>query len=179
MKGRQVLSDLRSVEDSLQSLARDLRQFCNELRPPSLGSFGLESGIHSLVDTLSARYPGLEFELDLDDEGLRLDPEVRLGLFRVCQELLNNAARHAKASQVRVTLRMEEHQVVLEVSDNGEGFAIPGQWVDLAREGHLGLVGVQERVDAVGGSLEIQSAAETGTRVRVAVAFPGEPAAAP
>ncbi len=169
MSGRQALFELRSVEESLQTLARDLRTFCNELRPPSLGSFGLQSAIHSMADNLAARFPGLKISLDLDDGGKALPPEVRLGLFRVCQELLGNAARHSSAEQLQVALRLEADRVSLIVSDDGHGFTVPADWMDLAREGHLGLIGVQERVDALGGKLEIDSSEGNGTTVVVHV----------
>lgn len=167
-----VVDNLKRVEDALQDMAREIRDFCNELRPPSLGAFGLHSAIRSLVDTLRARHPEVRFSLDLDDENLRLPPEVRLGMFRVCQELLNNVVRHSRATRAEVTLRIGTETAELEVQDNGKGFVVPEKWIDLAREGHLGLVGIQERVDAVNGTMDIMSEAGKGTTVRVAVQMP-------
>lgn len=174
LKGRQAQDDLHGVEASLQGLARDLRQFCNELRPPSLGAFGLESAIQVQADNLQARYPTLVINLSLDTEGLRLPPEVRLALFRACQELMTNAARHARATRVNISLRIEPDTVRMEIEDNGVGFSIPAGWNDLARNGHLGLASAQERVDAVGGTMNIESNPGAGTTVHITIGIPAE-----
>jgi len=94
----------------------------------------------------------------------RLPPAVEISLFRIAQEAVNNAVRHAHASHVTLELRKEEGEVILEIADDGGGFregavaTIPGS--------ALGMVTMRERAEALGGSLEVKSSAQ-GTVIRV------------
>ncbi len=100
-----------------------------------------------------------------------LPETISLALFRIYQEALTNIIRHTRSKDVEVTVHMEkdEHLVRLEIQDNGPGFALPENWIDLVREGHLGLMGMRERAEAVGGQLEVQSKKGKGTTVVVTV----------
>jgi signal transduction histidine kinase len=163
------LAKMRIIQNLLQKQVQELRRFCNDLRPPVLAPFGLEKTIRSHAEGLRDLYPELQLNFHLERDGLQLPEEVRMTLFRVYQELMNNVLRHSKASEATVHLYLQEGWAVLEVEDNGVGFPTPANWVDLARGGHLGLVGLQERVQMVGGKVEIEAAPGVGTRVRVSV----------
>lgn len=89
--------------------------------------------------------------------------------FRIYQELLNNIVKHAQASQVCIQLIRRKSEVVFDVQDNGTGFTVTTDWLELAQRGHLGLVGVRERAEAVGGKVHIQCSPNEGTRVQVAM----------
>ena len=91
-----------------------------------------------------------------------LPEEMRLALFRIFQECLTNIAKHARATQVTIRLEKTEEAAVLEIQDNGVGFEVPQDWLELARQGHLGLVGMRERAEAVGGRLAISFPTRTG-----------------
>lgn len=158
---------LQAIHESLQRQIQGLRQFCDELRPPVLAPFGLEKTIRSHADSLRELYPDLLIQLDLTPDGSALPEETRMMLFRVYQELLNNVFRHAQATEVWVRFDLTETEVILEVKDNGVGFKAPEDWVELARKGNLGLIGVQERVEMTGGRMEITALPGKGTRVRV------------
>jgi len=95
-----------------------------------------------------------------------------LALFRIYQSTLSNTVRHAHAHHLIVRLGMKPEEVILEVLDDGIGFALPERPVELARRGHLGIVGAQERALAVGGTMDILSSPGQGTRIRVAVPLP-------
>ncbi len=166
-------TDIKSIQETLQQVISVLRVMCSEMRPPTLAPFGLEKAIRSHSETFHRRNPELTVRLDLIPDGQLLPEQVRMGFFRIYQELLNNVVRHAQASRVDVRFLMEENQAVLEVEDNGCGFNIPQRWVELVRQGHLGLVGLQERAEALGGSVKIVSAKGEGTQVRVVI--PREP----
>ncbi len=161
--------ELPVLEDSLQKLIDNLRAFCAELRPPALGPFGLEKVILSHVETFRQRHPEITCYLQLQNERDVLDEAPRMALFRVYQEALNNVARHASAGQVWVQLLVEKDFVKLEIRDDGNGFAVPEEWIDYAREGHFGLVGMQERMQSVSGSLRLVSAPGQGTCLTAAV----------
>jgi PAS domain S-box-containing protein len=160
---------LRLIQSMLHHQIRELRRFCNELRPPALAPFGLEKTIRAHAETLAAAHPGLSVQLDLHRDERRLPEEKRMTLYRIYQELMNNVLRHAQASQVQVRLRLNENAVVLEVQDNGVGFAPPENWLDLERGGHLGLVGVHERAQMVGGQVTFDTGSQRGTLARVIV----------
>jgi PAS domain S-box-containing protein len=163
----QRLTRITSLQAAIQSHIRELRLFCSELRPPALAPFGLESAIRSHADTFREKYPAIRLNLDLMHDGKSLNEDLRLSLYRIYQELLNNVVRHSGASELTVRLWLDESEVTLLVEDNGRGFQVPSDWLDAARHGHLGLVGVQERADAIGGSLKIFSTPGRGTTVQV------------
>jgi PAS domain S-box-containing protein len=160
---------LNSILASLQAQIRELRAFSSELRPPTLAPYGLEKAIRSHVERFQEENPELKIHLDLMQDGKTLPDEIRLALYRIYQESLNNVVRHAKARDVWVEFNLDQDQVQLEIRDNGRGFELPSDWLELARRGHLGLVGIQERAEAIGGSLEILSHPGNGMVVRVSV----------
>lgn len=160
---------LYSVQDRLKQQIRDLRVFCSELRPPTLVPFGLEKAIRSHAEAFQSRHPGLDIILDLSSDGHRLPEQIRMALFRIYQEMLNNVARHSGAGEVKVHFSLDDEHAWLEIEDNGSGFQVPTSWVELARQGHLGLVGAQERAEAVGSTLQVTSVTGEGTTVRVVV----------
>ena len=112
-------------------------------------------------------HPGISVYTDLTSDGQSLDERLRLVLFRIYQHALSNVIRHAQAQQLWVRLDLDEKQVILEIKDDGKGFEIPTRWVEMARQGHLGLAGTRERVEAIGGKLLIASAPNEGTLIRV------------
>jgi signal transduction histidine kinase len=163
------LATLEKLHESLQHQIQNVRAFCYELRPPALTPFGLERAIRSHIENLARNDNSIIFHLDLAHDGQALLEEIRLALFRVFQEALNNIQRHARADQVWIHFSYDEEQIKLEIRDNGQGFKVPFQWLDLAREGHLGLVGMHERVQAINGQVFIESEPEHGTIIRVIV----------
>jgi PAS domain S-box-containing protein len=157
---------LQSMQDALQQLARSVRNICSELRPSTLIPFGLERTIVSHARGLQAAHPELKIELALAHDGQRLSEHIRIVLFRIYQEALNNVIRHAQASNVWVRFSLSRGQAILEIQDDGVGFELPNRWIKLARQGHLGLVGAMERAQDVGGRLSIQTAPGQGTLIR-------------
>ncbi len=130
---------------------------------------GLPAAIRELAEGLSREHPDLVLTLRL--EAPSLPPEIAQVLYRVCQEALGNATRHAAAHTVEVALCHCGTQVTLEVHDDGRGFTPPPRWIELARRGHLGILGMEERLDSIGGTLTIHSTPGAGTRVGATVPF--------
>ncbi len=164
--------ELRPVDEALGRVNAALRGICGELRPPALGPFGLAAALRSHADALRAAHPDLRLDLDLAADGQRLPEPVRLALFRIAQEALSNAARHASARSVRVTFTVDAETAALEVRDDGRGFRVPDRPLEGARSGGFGLLGMAERAEALGGRLVVASAPGRGTAVRVAVPLP-------
>ncbi len=168
----EIAQQLEAIQTTLQAQIDGLRSFAQELRPPTLTEFGLERTIRSHLESVRGKYPSLQMDFTCELGSARLPDDVRLALFRIYQESLTNSLKHSQASQVHVSAKRTEQQVWLEVQDNGVGFDIPQDWLELARHKHLGLVGMRERAEAVGGQVEIRSQKGAGTTVAVRVPLP-------
>lgn len=160
-------AQLTFVQDNLQTVIESVRSFCVDLRPPALGPFGLEKAIRAHVRRFQIQFPQLNLMMDLDADEQRLPEQIRLALYRIFQQALDNVARHAQANNVRISFRLLGDEVQLKVIDDGLGFKLPRQWIDFAREGRIGLLDAIERAEAIGGHLEVTSAPGAGTLVMV------------
>jgi len=149
-----------------QTLAH-MRQLSQLLRPSVLDDLGLVASLDGHLEAFGKRHE-IATRLTADELPDRLPLEMETALFRIAQEALTNVARHAKAQHVHVVLAVEPDAVRLEIEDDGVG--LPLRNGDTPRSG-LGLIGIRERVLALGGSLAITS--QRGTRVTVRVPRPG------
>lgn len=168
-EGRGVLGELESVAEEAQKVIQGLRAVCSDLLPPALAPYGLEKAIREHAGNLQKAHPELNLHLDLVKDEQQLPEKVRLALFRVYQNALSNVLRHAKAENVSIGLELDEGACILRIEDDGQGFELPSRWVEFAREGHLGMVGMVERIKAIGGRTIIRSAPGEGTSIRVTV----------
>ncbi len=162
---RQKVVHIRSlVENSVHAVHR----FARALRPAVLDDLGLVPAIRGYAKTLATR-EHLKIELTAFRGLEALDSEKRTVLFRVTQEALTNVARHARATRVRVHFRRVAGAVRLEIRNNGRSFPV----AKALRSGthRLGLVGMRERLEMVGGTLTIESARGKGTIVRAEIPF--------
>jgi signal transduction histidine kinase len=155
---------LDQFEEELGDEIGGLRRFMAELRPPILEQRGLGEAIRTQARTFEATN-GVACAVQADLEG-QIDPELETVLYRVVQESLTNAAKHARASRVTVGLATENGVVRLRVRDDGAGFD-PASARRLVQEGHFGLAGMRERVEMVGGQLHIDSSPGQGTTIAV------------
>lgn len=162
-----VLDAIDQLTLGLKDTIQNLRETINEIRMPSLFHFGLAKVLQYQLEKFGEKYPQIKLRTSLMDDGGRLSEQMRLNLFRIFQEALNNTTRHASPTQISVQLACTDHQLVLEIQDNGKGFSISGNLLDYSDAGHYGLVGMKERAEAIGGRLEIQSEPEKGTTLRV------------
>jgi signal transduction histidine kinase len=160
-----------AIDDLLKVTSQELgfvRQFARDLRPPVLDVLGLPAALEILVSETNERLPD-GVRLVVLGERRRLDPSIELVLFRICQEALRNTEKHGAAKSARVELRFSDELTCLEVSDDGRGFTAPTRPGDLSREGKLGLIGMRERAELIGGSFQLTSADGEGTRILVEV----------
>ena len=143
-----------------------LRNVIHGLRPPVLDDFGAVAALRQLVAEVRDRH-GISVRLRVTGDQVRLSAQNELTVYRVAQEALSNVVRHAKATHARVDLHFGQ-QVVLTVTDDGCGIPASGITPPSAG-GHLGLIGMRERVNLVGGSLEVRAHTPHGTLVRAAL----------
>ena len=142
-----------------------------DLRPSVLDDLGLQSAIRWYAERhLVSR--GLSVRCELEAEDRRFPAAFETALFRVCQEAMSNIARHAQAETVLVQLSEAEGVIRIEIEDDGRGFD-PGN-VSHAERRHFGLMGIEERVEILGGKVRIISAPGQGTRIQLEVPLPKE-----
>lgn len=158
---RQSMLDLQSrITETIGSLRRSI----GGLRPVYLEDLGLSAALGML-----ARDDDSRTRVAFSSSGTerRLPSETELALYRIAQAALNNALLHAGASQVNIQLDFNPDRVSLCIADNGRGFSVPADPAAFAHAGHYGLLGMKERADLVGATLEILSAPGEGTQVIV------------
>jgi two-component system sensor histidine kinase UhpB len=139
----------RLISDEAARLYDAMHGLIPRLMPLSLDTLGLADTLESLVRDWQRRYPSIALTLR-HDLPIELGPSVTLALYRVVQEGLINALRHARASQVNMSLQADAQRIVVTVSDDGVG--LPQEW---SRPGHFGLRGLAERIRHLGGTLSI------------------------
>jgi signal transduction histidine kinase len=154
---------LRGVHELLDSVEAQLRRLSRELRPSILDDLGLGPALDWLARGMAER-TGIAITVDAAVE--RLPATMETALYRIAQEALTNAVRHARASRVQVEVRRSGPSVWLAVRDDGQGFDVDPT---LARRGDrgLGLIGIRERVEVLEGQLIIESEKGTGTALWV------------
>jgi two-component system sensor histidine kinase DegS len=162
-----IVQGMSAARQAAEKVAADLRYFARTLRPPSLDDLGLVTAVRGSVADLIERAK-IDGDLTVVGDERRLPGDVELTVFRITQEALRNVERHATASHVAVTFLFTERALRVDIIDDGNGFAMSPS-ADFAAMGHLGLLGMRERANTIGGELAIQSRRGEGTRVRVVV----------
>ena len=153
------LAELRAmISDGIE----EVRRFSGALRPLYLEELGLAPAVEMLARSANATY-------QLVGTPKRLDDEKEVALYRMAGEALSNTRRHSQAEHIAISLTFTGTAVTLQVRDNGIGFDVPTDFVDLARAGHFGLMGMHERAHFVGAQLQIRSTPGEGTTVTVIV----------
>ncbi|ULA61433.1 MAG: hypothetical protein LZF60_330044 [Nitrospira sp.] len=149
-----------------------LRQIVRALRPPVLEELGLKAGLEALIADVQAR-TGLRCTLVFEQGERRPSrcPTLETAFYRIVQELLTNVIRHARATNVAIAITSGPQDWRMTVKDDGIGFDVAG----LAPTGGFGLRGIRERVEILGGQVEILSSSETGTWVQVVIPASSEP----
>jgi len=159
---------LWSFYEQIRDISQELRSFSRDLRPPVLDDLGLLPALEWVTAEFKTEY-GLEVSLEVAGSKQRLPTEAELLLFRIVQEALRNIAKHAQASKAKVEVEFHKNKVAITVSDNGIGFQLPDKLDELPQMGKLGLAGIQERVQLLGGNLTLMSELGKGTTVSVEV----------
>lgn len=153
------------LQHLLDQIAKEIHDIALELRPPSLDELGLATALESYLRSWS-NYSGISVDHAFRGmDGVRLKPEVETALYRIIQESLTNVAKHASVKQVSVIVERNSDQVTAIVEDRGAGFNAEEQLASAPTRQRLGLLGMQERMSAVGGTLFVESSPGGGTTV--------------
>ena len=163
----QARGRFEGVERLLKQIEAELRSLSHELRPTVLDNLGLVPALEHLAEKVAKR-TGLNVSVT-GETGKRLPTTVETTLYRIVQEALNNTAKHAHARSVRIELERTRLEVVCAIRDDGVGFDA----LDQNRNQGLGLSGIRERLNALGGSLSLVTKAKHGTTLVATVPLTG------
>ncbi len=156
---KNIKEECEQVRSYLNEVIDNVRRLCHDLSPTVLEHMGLIQGLGHLIDGFANQFR-ITRAFELDAENLPLTLEDQIMIYRIFQESLNNIAKHARATEVLMTLKEESGTIRLEVQDNGAGFDAPKV---LSRHRGLGLAALDERARMLGGTVKIQSQPGKGT----------------
>ena len=156
--------ELASVKAAAATTFQKVRDFIFELRPMMLDDLGLAPTLSRYVEAYKEQ-SGMEIRLVSSGMEQRLEAYLEVMIFRAIQELLGNAARHSQASQVKVQIDASDTAVRVSVEDNGRGFDVD----NIAEKGGMGLKVIRDRVEMLGGRLEVHSVVGQGTHIQFQV----------
>jgi signal transduction histidine kinase len=167
---RARLLEMKSLADRALS---EVHRVIYDLRPSVLDDLGLASAVRWYAERYLSPL-GIAFRCEIEGLEERLPVEIETAVFRVVQEALTNVVRHAQAETVLIQMAREGSRLVIEVEDDGAGFDPASVATPLSSGRGLGLLGIRERVELLGGHVTIDSAPGQGTRVAVTVPLPKE-----
>ncbi|KPK06506.1 MAG: histidine kinase, partial [Anaerolineae bacterium SG8_19] len=162
-KAEIAADNLQELRNMAREAMLDMRMLIFELHPPALEEEGLASALQARLEAVEAR-SGLQSEFHIKGE-MRLPLSIEEELYRIAQEALTNAVKHARAQKVIVRLYADHDHFCLEVQDDGRGF----DPVAAEQSGGLGLRSIEERVQRINGEMTIDSGPGEGTTLRVEV----------
>ncbi len=165
--------DLERAVDLAAEALDDTRELSRLLRPPVLDDLGLAAALRWLGRTVGKRFD-LEVVVEAEELPQRPAAELETVLFRIAQEALTNAAKHAGAGTCRVTLAWTPPDAELQVADDGRGFTVEATLAEVDDQTGVGLRGMRDRVELFGGRLDLESTLEEGTVVRARLPLNGD-----
>jgi two-component system sensor histidine kinase DegS len=165
---KQRLEELRQLT---AEITRTVRRFSQDLRPSMLDDLGLLPTLEGLNAKLLEE-TAIEVELKVLGDDQRLSPATELVMFRIVQEALANVRKHSRATKVVTTVEIGDAVVRVTVRDNGCGFRVPDRSGTLVEEGKLGLTGMFERAQLLGGTVTVRSRSGEGTTVVAEIPLP-------
>ncbi|MGI6643542.1 MAG: PAS domain S-box protein [Bacillota bacterium] len=171
---RRTVRELNDMDVLVDTAIDDLRKFARNLRPPVLDDFGLVSACEWLGQ--QAEKEGLDVTFVSSGEARRLPQDVEISVFRIAQEALSNSIKHSGASWIDFSLEFLEDSLTLTLKDNGQGFDPPSSPGSLVRAGQMGLVGMFERAEILGASIDLKSNKGQGTVLTVTIPLDVKPA---
>jgi signal transduction histidine kinase len=166
-KAKGLNRNITETQKVITKSANLIYQFARELRPSVLDHLGLIPALHSFLKNFTTR-TGVRSYLKVFSGIENIDPVKLIVLYRVAQEALTNVARHANASRVEITIVEESDSVCMEIADDGKSFRIQEVMMRKGRKS-LGLLGMRERIEMIGGSFKIDSTPGNGTTITACI----------
>jgi signal transduction histidine kinase len=160
----EIKGNAQWIRDSTLEAVKDIRRISLDLRPCILDDLGLVPALRWLVDE-RGKESGINIRILISGEVCKLPPQTEVEVFRIMQEAFNNIQRHSEATEALVNLEFAEQCLKITIEDNGRGFVYPKRFDSLANRGKLGLIGIKQRIDFLGGTFDIQSRPREGTKL--------------
>ena len=161
-----VSAELWSLHEQIRTILKEVRGYSRDLRPSIIDDLGLVPALEWVTDAMKHEY-SFKTNLKISVKRRRLAPEAELLIFRIVQEALRNIGKHATLAKVNV--KFNEKDIRISITDNGTGFKLPDNLGDLPYGGKLGLIGMRERAQLLGGTFNIATAPGKGTKITVSV----------
>jgi signal transduction histidine kinase len=161
-KATTTVEKLKTAKQLLRSLEAENRRIIGGLRPPVLDDRGLIPALKAYASSIEQRY-GISCSVDVSGQPVRLSSEPEIAVYRIVQECLNNVVAHANAENVRIQIVYEDNRLQVTIQDDGVGFDTTD--VMASASGKMGLIGMRERAQSIGGQIEVKSAPGQGSRV--------------
>ncbi len=160
----QIESSAHMVVTCADAIYEEVHQLVSKLRPLALDRFGLRDALQDLLEDARSRHPQMTIELQMSAPLDHLGDGLATATYRIMQESLTNALRHAQASHIQMSVHMSGEALQLEVRDNGQGPS--PHW---AASGHFGVIGMRERAEGLGGSLRFEALSPSGALVHASL----------
>jgi len=164
----QVLKKLEYLEKDAGRAVDDVRRYSHELRPGVLEHLGLLAALEQIAEDIN-KLQQIKVEVKSEGKEQPLSEEIKLGFFRIAQEALNNARKHARAANAKVYLKYEADRLQMTVSDDGTGFDVQKAKTQAGLKGSLGLVSMQERAKLIAAKIKFESKPGKGTNITVEI----------
>lgn len=169
-RNKEALGTLHKLETLTTDSLKELQRLITDLRPSHLDDLGLSAALRWYAGRIQ-EHSTISIRVDIVGEECDLDEAMRITIFRIIQESLNNIIKHAHATQANIYLRFEEKNVRINVRDNGIGFDLDRRKEQRTRRPCLGLVGMEERAALLGGTVSVQSRPGYGTEVEALIPY--------
>ncbi len=169
-RNKEALNTLHKLEALTADSLKELQRVMTDLRPSHLDDLGLSAAIR-WYSTRIQEHSSISIRLDIHGEECDLDDAMKITIFRIIQESLNNIIKHSQATHVNIHLHFDEKNVRISVFDNGIGFDQDDIQQKRASRLSLGLAGMEERAALLGGTVTVQSRPGYGTQVEAMIPY--------
>ena len=160
---KKARSELADMEDTITKSLKELRRVVVGLRPPALDELGLTHSLRQSLEEL--KDDSLECKFSVEGTPVRLPSTMEIAVYRMCQETLSNIRKHSQASKVNLFVQFKEDKLTVEIRDNGKGFDLYQTLNSAISAGHMGLLGMKQRAEMLGGNISIKTSEGAGTTV--------------
>ena len=164
--------ELRSLKEQIRADLRDIRKIIYNLRPMTLDDLGLVPTLRRMIEELNERQDEVEITFNTYNLNERLPSTIEVAIFRIVQEALNNVFKHSEGRNAIVEIEKKDKLITIMIKDDGKGFDFNKEELGKDSEGY-GILGMIERIDLIGGNIDIVSNVGKGTSIKVELSIGG------
>ncbi|MBL8190948.1 MAG: sensor histidine kinase [Acidobacteria bacterium] len=165
----EAFTQLGQVQEIVAHLDQRIHDFAWELRPLILDDLGLRAALVTLIEQWAKRNHIKATFHSINLDRLNLAQDIKCGIYRILQESLTNIAKHSRANLVSVTIKFRSGLLLITIKDNGQGFDIAAVQNSLSNTQKFGILGMFERAELMGGTINIESKRDSGTTIKISI----------